>query len=81
MGKFTNFVNMLDLCAVSVPVGWWENKNGRDLPFGVTVIGQAGKIKRSWLLERSYGDAEVETLGFQSFPDIEFVVVRSINWT
>jgi allophanate hydrolase len=45
MGKFTNFVNMLDLCAVSVPVGWWENKNGRDLPFGVTVIGQAGKDK------------------------------------
>jgi allophanate hydrolase len=28
-----------------VPVGWWENKNGRDLPFGVTVIGQAGKDK------------------------------------
>jgi allophanate hydrolase len=43
MGRFTNFVNLLDLCAVSVPVGWWKNKNGRDLPFGVTVIGQAGK--------------------------------------
>jgi allophanate hydrolase len=45
MGKFTNFVNLLDLCAVSVPVGWWRNQNGRDLPFGVTIIGQAGKDK------------------------------------
>ena len=43
MGRFTNFVNLLDLCAVSVPVGWWKNKNGKYLPFGVTVIGQAGK--------------------------------------
>ncbi len=25
MGKFTNFVNLLDLCAVSVLVGWWKN--------------------------------------------------------
>ena len=45
MGRFTNFVNLLDLCAVSVPVGWWKSKNGRDLPFGVTIIGQAGKDK------------------------------------
>lgn len=43
MGRFTNFVNLLDLCAVSVPVGWWTNKNGNKLPFGVTVVGQAGK--------------------------------------
>jgi allophanate hydrolase len=45
MGKFTNFVNLLDLAAVAVPVGWWKNKNGKELPFGVTVIGQAGKDK------------------------------------
>ncbi|EXJ73459.1 uncharacterized protein A1O5_03220 [Cladophialophora psammophila CBS 110553] len=45
MGRFTNFVNLLDLAAVSVPVGWWENANGNKLPFGVTVIGQAGKDK------------------------------------
>jgi allophanate hydrolase len=45
MGKFTNFVNLLDLCAVSVPVGWWKSKNRRDLPFAVTIIGQAGKDK------------------------------------
>lgn len=45
LGRFTNFVNLLDLAAVSVPVGWWKGKNGKDLPFGVTVIGQAGKDK------------------------------------
>lgn len=43
MGKFTNCVNLLDLCAVNVPAGWWRGKNGRELPFGVTIIGQAGK--------------------------------------
>ncbi|KIW22648.1 allophanate hydrolase [Cladophialophora immunda] len=45
MGRFTNFVNLLDLAAVSVPVGWWRNPNGRKLPFGVTVVGQAGMDK------------------------------------
>ncbi|OAG40068.1 hypothetical protein AYO21_05749 [Fonsecaea monophora] len=43
MGRFTNFVNLLDLAAVSVPAGWWRNPAGRKMPFGVTVIGQAGK--------------------------------------
>ncbi|ETI26219.1 allophanate hydrolase [Cladophialophora carrionii CBS 160.54] len=43
MGRFTNFVNLLDLAAVSVPVGWWIGGNGKKLPFGVTVVGQAGK--------------------------------------
>ena len=43
MGKFTNFVNLLDLAAISVPVGLWKNENGKDMSFGVTVVGQAGK--------------------------------------
>jgi allophanate hydrolase len=45
LGRFTNFVNLLDLCAVSVPIGSWKGKNGKELPFGVTVIGHAGKDK------------------------------------
>lgn len=36
LGYYTNFVNLLDYCAVAVPAGF--TKNG--LPFGVTVIGQ-----------------------------------------
>ena len=43
LGKFTNFVNLLDLCGISVPVGSWESANGKAMSFGVTIIGQAGK--------------------------------------
>ncbi|KAI9738073.1 MAG: hypothetical protein M1818_005501 [Claussenomyces sp. TS43310] len=43
MGSFTHFVNLLDLCAVAVPAGKWVNGQGKALPFGVTLIGQAGK--------------------------------------
>jgi allophanate hydrolase len=43
MGKFTNFVNLLDLCAVTVPVGTWQSVNHKTMSFGVTVVGQAGK--------------------------------------
>ncbi len=35
LGYYTNFVNLLDLCAVAVPAG----RRGNDLPFGITLIG------------------------------------------
>ncbi len=37
LGYYTNFVNLLDLCAVALPCGF--RKNG--LPFGVTLIAPA----------------------------------------
>lgn len=37
LGWYTNFVNLLDLCAVAAPAGFREN----GLPFGVTLIAQA----------------------------------------
>ncbi|ETN37957.1 allophanate hydrolase [Cyphellophora europaea CBS 101466] len=45
LGSFTHFVNLLDLCAVSVPVGGasWESVNGRDMPFGVTLVALPGR--------------------------------------
>ncbi|KAL3460858.1 amidase signature domain-containing protein [Aspergillus heterothallicus] len=43
MGSFTHFVNLLDLCAVAIPVGKWKNANGNLMPFGITLIGQAGR--------------------------------------
>ncbi|KAB5559556.1 putative glutamyl-tRNA amidotransferase subunit A [Coniochaeta sp. 2T2.1] len=43
LGSFTHFVNLLDLCAVQVPVGKWRNGGGREMPFGVTIVGQAGR--------------------------------------
>jgi allophanate hydrolase len=38
LGRYTNFVNLLDLSAVAVPNGFVEN----GLPVGVTLIGPAG---------------------------------------
>jgi allophanate hydrolase len=43
MGSFTHFVNLLDLCAISVPTGSWKNPKGNDMPFGVTLIAEAGR--------------------------------------
>ncbi|KAL3489518.1 amidase signature domain-containing protein [Aspergillus germanicus] len=43
MGSFTHFVNLLDLCAVAVPVGKWRNATGNLMPFGITLIGQPGR--------------------------------------
>ena len=38
LGTYTNFVNLLDCCAVAVPAGF-RAKNG--LPFGVTLVARA----------------------------------------
>lgn len=37
LGRYTNFVNLMDLCAVAVPAGFRSD----GLPFGVTFIGPA----------------------------------------
>jgi allophanate hydrolase len=39
LGYYTNFVNLLDLCATAVSAG--ASPNG--IPFGVTLVGQAGQ--------------------------------------
>ncbi len=38
LGRYTNFVNLLDLAAIAVPSGFTPNK----LPFGITLIGASG---------------------------------------
>lgn len=38
LGMYTNYVNLLRLCAVAVPAGFTE----KNLPFGVTLIAQEG---------------------------------------
>jgi allophanate hydrolase len=45
LGYYTNFVNLLDLCAVAVPSGF----QGDGLPFGLTLIGPAGAD--GWVLD------------------------------
>jgi allophanate hydrolase len=37
LGYYTNFMNLLDLCAVAVPAGFQDD----GLPFGVTLVGRA----------------------------------------
>ncbi|HVT87648.1 MAG TPA: allophanate hydrolase [Tepidisphaeraceae bacterium] len=39
LGYYTNFVNLMDLCAVAVPTGFISN----GLPLGATLIGRAGQ--------------------------------------
>jgi allophanate hydrolase len=43
MGSFTHFVNLLDLCAIAVPTGTWKNPKGNNMPFGITLIAEAGR--------------------------------------
>jgi allophanate hydrolase len=38
LGRYTNFVNLLDLAAIAVPAGFRSN----GLPFGISLIGPAG---------------------------------------
>jgi allophanate hydrolase len=37
LGRYTNFVNLLDLCALAVPAGFTPERR----PFGVTLVGPA----------------------------------------
>jgi allophanate hydrolase len=39
LGRYTNFVNLLDLSAIALPAGFRAD----GLPFGVTIIGRAGQ--------------------------------------
>lgn len=49
MGRYTNFVNLADLCALALPAGFRED----GIPFGTTLISGARR------------DADIETLGVQ----------------
>ena len=39
MGIFTHFTNVLDLCAIAVPVGVYKTEGSSELPFGITFLG------------------------------------------
>lgn len=55
LGYYTNFVNLLDLCALAVPAGF----TGRGLPFGVSLIAPA--FHENALLEASDVFTEAQT--------------------
>ncbi|KAK5696444.1 hypothetical protein LTR97_007745 [Elasticomyces elasticus] len=59
LGTFTHFVNLFGLRAVSVPVkGKWISINGKQMPFGVTLIGTPGRDRD--LLELGKSMVEME---------------------
>ena len=64
LGTYTNFVNLLDLCALAVPSGFRADR----LPFGITLIGSAGSDARLATLGSRYHAATCKTLGVSSRP-------------
>jgi allophanate hydrolase len=64
LGRYTNFVNLLDLCALAIPAGMREG----ELPFGITLIAKHGRD--AWLagLGRRVHAALSESLGATGQP-------------
>lgn len=53
LGTYTNFVNLLDLCALAVPSGWYAG----GMPIGVTLVGSAFADGQLVALARELADA------------------------
>jgi allophanate hydrolase len=64
LGRYTNFVNLLDLCALAIPAGMQLG----GLPFGITLISKRGSD--AWLagLGRRVHAALAKTLGATGQP-------------
>ena len=61
LGTFTHFVNLLDLCAVSVPIkATWASKTGKPMAFGVTLISLPGRDRELLALGKRLMDLEIE---------------------
>lgn len=85
LGMYTNYVNLMRLCAVAVPAGFTE----KGLPFGVTMIAQEGfdhallKLAAQWqiLFDLPLGKSNIKgsrtelTIGVNSKDSIEIAVV------
>src|SRR6202521_1300805 len=59
LGYYTNFVNLLDLCALALPAGFRND----GLPFGVTLVAPAGHDHRLAELARTLEPALHRRLG------------------
>jgi allophanate hydrolase len=64
LGRYTNFVNLMDLSAVAVPAGFRPN----GLPFGVTVIG------------RAFEDGVVAAIGDRLHRTLESPTIGATGW-
>ena len=64
LGTYTNFANLLDLCAVAVPGSWRADH----LPFSITLLAPAGQDARVASLARLFHGASDVTLGATGWP-------------
>ncbi|MBV1707951.1 MAG: allophanate hydrolase [Hyphomicrobiales bacterium] len=67
LGTYTNFANLLDLCAVAVP-GPWRSDH---LPFSITLLAAAGGDARIASLARRFHAASAVSLGATGWPQPE----------
>jgi allophanate hydrolase len=64
LGRYTNFVNLMDLAAIAVPAGF----TAAGLPFGVSLIAPAWSDRDLLTLADRLQRASVSTLGATSVP-------------
>jgi allophanate hydrolase len=64
LGRYTNFVNLLDLCALAVPAGMRSD----GLPFGVTLIAHGGWDALLASVGRALHERLARTLGATGAP-------------
>ena len=73
VGRYTNFVNLLDLAALAVPAGFTE----QGLPFGVTLLGPAFSDRALAELGDRLHRASAPTLGATGFSLADTAPFRS----
>jgi len=64
LGRYTNFMNLLDLAGVAVPAGFTSS----DLPFGITLVGPAFSEARLLALAERLHRAIGPTFGATNLP-------------
>jgi len=64
LGTYTNFVNLLDLCALAVPAAIRPD----DIPFGITLLAPPGQDARLASIGRVFQADTKLTLGARSVP-------------
>ncbi len=64
LGYYTNFVNLLDLCALAVPAGF----GGDGLPAGVTLVAPAGRDEELLRIGGAFHRASDLSLGATGHP-------------
>jgi allophanate hydrolase len=65
LGYYTNFTNLLDLCALAVPAGFRADK----LPFGITLLAPRGRDAALVSLGDAFHRACNATVGVFPWPD------------